>query len=118
MKLTNAEMWEAVQVLSETKETGKLGYACARNLRKILNESREYMAKRDELLKKYGEDQGGGKYTIAPENLQTFTNALNDYSQIEHDVDIMQVPEDVFCSGTLTTKEMFSLAWMVREHSR
>lgn len=117
MKLTNSEMWDAVQVLSGTKETGKLGYACARNLRKLLNESREYMEKRDELLKAYGEDQGEGKYTILPEKVAAFTAELNEYGQIEHEVDVMQVSEDVFCSGTLTTKEMFTLGFMCREEA-
>ena len=117
MKLTNAEMWDAVQVLSQTKEMGKLGYACARNLRKLLAESKEYMQTRDELLTKYGEDQGNGKYNILPEKMADFTAEMNAYGQIEHDVDIMTVSEEIFCSGTLTTKDMFALGFMCEEEA-
>ena len=115
MKLSNSEMWDALQVLSQTKETGKLGYACARNLRKLLEESREYMETRDTLLRKYGADQGNGKYNIPPEKVADFTSELNEYGKIEHEVDVMQVSEDVFCSGSFTTKEMYTLSWMVKE---
>ena len=100
MKMTNAKMWEAIQTLSSVDETGKLGYACARNLRK-----------------QYGTDEGNGKYTFDQEKAKEFTDAIREYAIIEHDVDIFQVSEDVFCSGSLTTKEMYALDWMVKEEA-
>lgn len=113
--MTNAQMWESIQVLSCVKETGKLGYACARNLRKLVDACKEYLNIRDQLLMKYGSSEGGGKFTLEPENVQAFTEALSQYSAIEHDVDLFQVSEDTFCGGTLTTKEMYTLDWMVKE---
>lgn len=115
MKFTNSVMFESIQTLSAVKETGKLGYACARNLRRLLDACREYMEVRDRLLKQYGIDQGGGQYTFEPEGARGFAAELQEYAAIEHEVDVMQVTEDVFCSGGLTTKEMFALAWMVKE---
>ena len=115
MKLTNSVMFESIQTLMGTKETGKLGYACARNLRRLLDACKEYMEVRDRLLKEYGEDQGGGQYTFAPENGKAFAEAIREYAVIEHEVDVYQVTEEVFCSGTLTTKDMFALSWMVKE---
>ncbi len=50
MKMTNATMWESIQTLMGTQETGKLGYACARNLRKLMSECKEYMEVRDRLM--------------------------------------------------------------------
>ena len=51
MKMTNAQMWEGIQALSCVKETGKLGYACARNLRRLMDACKEYMEVRDRLMK-------------------------------------------------------------------
>ena len=114
MKMTNAKMWEGIQILSTVDETGKLGYACARNLRKLMDACKEYMEVRDNLMMQYGTDEGNGKYTFDPEKAKEFTNAIQEYAVIEHDVDIFQVSEDVFCSGNLTTKEMYALDWMVK----
>lgn len=113
--MTNAQMWEAIQALSNVRETGKLGYACARNLRRLMDACREYMEERDRLLREYGTDQGNGQYTFEPENGREFACKLQEFAVIEHEVDIMQVDEEVFCSGNLTTKEMYSLDWMVKE---
>lgn len=115
MKLTNGTMWDSIQVLTETQEKGKLGYACARNLRKLMDAAKEYMQTRDRLLKEFGDDQGNGKYGFAPDQAKAFSEALKEYSEIEHDVDVMTVSEQVFTSGNLTTKEMFRLSWMVEE---
>ena len=114
MKMTNAKMWEGIQTLSTVDETGKLGYACARNLRKLMDACKEYMEVRDSLMMQYGTDEGNGKYTFDQEKAKEFTNAIQEYAVIEHDVDIFQVSEDVFCSGNLTTKEMYALDWMVK----
>ena len=57
MLLTNGKMLESLGVLANIEESGKLGYACARNRRKLLTECREFMDKRDELLRKYGSDK-------------------------------------------------------------
>lgn len=118
MKLTNSVMWESIQVLSKTNETGKLGYACARNLRKLMGECREYMEVRDKLLQQYGTPDGTGRYSFEPEKAKEFSKALTEFASISHDVDVMQVDEETFCSGGLTTKDMFTLEWMVKEKEK
>lgn len=115
MNLTNVEMWESIQVLTNTKETGKLGYACARNLRKLLDGCHEYMQIRDKLLAEYGTTSGNGQYTFEPDKAKAFSKELSEYAAISHDVDVMQVDEETFYSGSLTTKDMFTLHWMVKE---
>ena len=119
MKMTNAKMWESIQTLSAVDETGKLGYACARNLRKLMDACKEYMEVRDRLMMQYGtpDPEGNGKYTFDQEKAKEFSDALREYAVIEHEVDIFQVSEDVFCSGNLTTKEMYALDWMVKEEA-
>ena len=115
MKLSNAVMFDSIQALSAVNEKGKLGYACARNLRRLLDACREYMEVRDKFMMEYGTSQGDGRYTFEQDKAQAFAEAIREYAAIEHEVDVFQVDEDTFCSGTLTAKEMYALDWMVKE---
>jgi hypothetical protein len=116
MILTNAKIFDSVQVLSQAKnETGPLGYAIMVNLRKLSAEVNEYAEKRNELLAKHGTDQGNGKYNFTPEQGAAFAEALRPYAEMEADVAVRQVPEEVFCSGGLTSWQMDVLSWMVKE---
>ena len=67
-----------------------------------------------ELWGSNGKDEGGGKFTFEPEKARAFSDAIQEYSIIEHEVDVFQVSEDVFCGGGLTTREMYTLDWMVK----
>ena len=113
MILNNAQMFESVIVLSQAEEKGMLGYAIARNRQKLIPEIQEYSKKRDELLHEYGTDIGEGKFQLLPENAAKFYEALRPYSELTVDVPVMQVSPEVFCSGNLTSSQMFSLGWMV-----
>ncbi len=115
MILNNAKMMESLVVLVQAEETGMLGYAIARNRQKLADEVREYSAKRDELLKKYGEDMGDGKFNLDPKNAAAFLDELRPYSELEADVSVMQVAPEVFCGGSLTSSQMFTLGWMVKD---
>ena len=113
--MTNMEMFNAIQCISEANEIGKLGYALARNLRKLTNECKDFLDWRDKLLIKYGEHTGEGHYQILPEKQEDFRSELKELEGISHDVDIYQIPESLFTSGHLTTKQMYALDWMVKE---
>ena len=114
MLMSNDKIFSSVQVLSGLEEKGKLGYAIARNLRKLNDAGKEYFEKRDELIRKYGKPNGnGGSYTFTEKNAKAFNKELEEYAVIEHEVDVMTVSEEVFCSGTLTSQMMYDLDWMV-----
>lgn len=115
MILNNAQMLESVVVLSQAEEKGMLGYAIARNRQKLITEIQEYSKKRDELLKEHGTDIGNGQFQLMPENAARFYEALQPYSDLTVDVPVMQVSPEVFCSGNLTSNQMFTLNWMVKE---
>lgn len=118
MILTNAQMFDSIQALRQaTEEKGLLGYAVAVNLRKLsaTPEQLEFNSKRDELLAQYGQDAGGGSYTFTPEALQAFRAALGPYAALQTDVAVMQVHPTVFCGGNLTSGQMLTLFWMVKE---
>lgn len=115
MILNNAQMLESVIVLSRVEEKGMLGYAIARNRQKLIPEVQEYSKKRDELLKEYGTDIGNGQFQLVPENATRFYEELQPYSDLTVDVPVMRVSPEVFCSGNLTSSQMFALEWMVKD---
>lgn len=115
MILNNKKMMESVVVLSQAEEKGMLGYAIARNRTKLTAEIQEYSKIRDELLREYGTDIGNGQFQLTPEAAARFYEALQPYSELTADVPVMQVSLDVFCSGNLTSSQMITLDWMVKE---
>lgn len=115
MIMNNKQMFDSLEVLSMAEEKGMLGYAIARNRQKLLSEIQEYSKKRDELLKEHGTDVGNGKFQLQPDQAERFFEALKPYDELEVDVPIMQVTLEVFCSGNLTSSQMFTLDWMVKD---
>ena len=117
MILSNEKMLESVVVLSQAEEKGILGYAIAVNRKRLTTDIQfqEYSMKRDELLKEYGTDIGNGQFQLLPENAARFYEALQPYSDLTADVPVMQISPEVFCSGNLTSSQMFALDWMVKE---
>lgn len=117
MNMTNAKMYESVNILSQLEEKGMLGYAVARNRQKLLDELKDYINQRDALIKEHGVDIGDGTYKVLPENVAKFFEALMPYNVLTVDVPVMQVSLEVFCSGNLTSQQMFILDWMVKEEA-
>lgn len=117
MRLTNAQMFDSLAVLSQAEEKGVLGFAIAQNRRRIADELKEYLAKRDELLAEYGVDAGAGRYTLTPEAAQKFNEALKPYAEMTADVAVRQVTAEEFCSGNLTSSQMYALEWMAKEEN-
>ena len=113
MKMTNDQMLNSLAILSNLEETGMLGFAIARNRKKLAEECKEYAEKRDELLKKYGTDVGNGQYQLTNDVVADFVEELRPYGELEVDVAVMTVSQEVFCSGSLTSSQMFALDWMV-----
>lgn len=113
MILSNETMFESLMILAAAEERGMLGYAIMRNRRILSQEVQEYSRKRDELLEEYGQDVGGGKFELQPENAAKFFAALKPYKELTADVPVMQIPADVFYSGNLTSGQMYALEWMV-----
>lgn len=115
MKFTNEQMFQNIIAMHGLHETGRLGYAIARNLRKMTDAAKEYLDIRERVLSKYGTDQGDGRYLVLQENADAFRNELNEYATIEHDVDVFHVTENEFVSGNMDSEQMFMLDWMVGE---
>lgn len=112
MQMTNEQMAANIDLLSGLQETGKLGYAIARNLRKLKDTATEYLEAKQKMFQEYGEDIGDGRVRVDPSVL---VDVLGDLMFIQHEADVYQVDEDTFTSGTLTSAQMEKLLWMVEE---
>lgn len=117
MKISNFDASQSLQVMRSTQETGKLGFAIAKNARKLTDELEEYDAKRNELIARYGtpDTKEDGKYHFTPEQAKEFNAALKEYDRIEFEFSPMRVPEEVFFGGKLNSDQMYVLMWMCEE---
>lgn len=114
MKMTNEEMRQSIEALATAQETGKLGYAIARNLRKLRDEAKEYLDVYEKLLEEYGKPTNvAGRFTISPEARKKMDAELDEYKDIECDVDVFTVDEDTFIGGGLKSNQMTVLLWMI-----
>ena len=114
MKMTNKQMAESLEVLSSVKESGKLGYAIAKNRRKIEHELVEYLKIQKSAIEKYADIvEGTGTYNIVGENYKKYMAELAQYDDIETEVDVMKVSLEEFLSGNLDSNQMYALDWMV-----
>lgn len=116
MKMSNEAMATMAEFMAKLDEKGKLGYVIAYNMRKLSEESKEYIDLRNKLLQEYGKQSDDGKsVTVDGENYKKFMDELGDIPQIEHEVNIMKVTPEELYSGTLTSSQMANLMWMVED---
>lgn len=121
MKLTNKQMDEyyfALDKLSE-KATGRLGYAVARNLRKLSEELVEYQSLKDKAIEKHGEkgDDGVSRIKIGSDEYKLYLTEMKEYMEIQHDVPIFFVKESDLMNSDLNAKEMLSIDFMIGKES-
>ena len=78
-----------------TNATGKVGFAIARNYRRIRDAIQEYIDKKDEIIVKYGEMQSNGSYIITDaDKLKDAEAELNEYSSIKVECDFVKIPDE------------------------
>lgn len=123
MMYKNAEMEQMVGALQKHLDRRDIvGYAAARNTRILQDELKEYIERRDELVRKYGEedkDKDGnptGSVSLAFESpeFSKFAEELEQFAVIEHSPRLMQLKyEDAI--GILSGAEILELDWMFKE---
>ena len=119
MKLTNIEMSQHIKSLQQisNKVKGKLGYAVARNIRKISDELIEFENIRLEHIRKYGTDNGNGECVIKKDTQEynQFLTDMQEYATISHDVDIYTVDAEIVMESDLTADEMNMIYFIIKE---
>lgn len=114
MVFKNAEALQTLIVLQRVNETGKLGFVIAKNRRKFADELREYVEARDKIIRQHGVLRTGENnvYSLPPE----YEQELKDLDEMDCEIAVAQIDEEAFCSGTLTTNDMYVLDWMVKDN--
>lgn len=119
MKLTNIKMSNYLNSLQQisNKVKGKLGYAVARNIRKISDELIEFENIRLEHIRKYGTDNGNGECVIkkGSEEFNMFLTDMQEYVTIAHDVDIYMIDTEEIFKSDLTADEITNIDFMINE---
>ena len=119
MKLTNLEMFNYLNALNNISDKvyGKLGYAVARNLRKITNELIEFEDMRLKIFYKYATLNKDNEYELQPntEPYQKFINEINEIAMISHKVDIYKIEPDLVIESNLSAKELNDLIFMIKD---
>lgn len=119
MKLTNIEMSRHINSLNKisNKVKGKLGYAVARNIRKISDELIEFENIRLEHICKYGTDNGNGECVIKKDTQEynQFLTDMQEYATISHDVDIYMIDAEEIFKSDLTADEITTIDFMINE---
>lgn len=119
MKLTNLEMLNYLEALNQISEKvyGKLGYAVARNLRKIANELIEFEQIRSDTFYKYAILNENNEYELKANTkpYKDFIDEMHEIASIHHKVDIYKVEPDLVIQSGLNAKELNSLVFMIKD---
>lgn len=119
MKLTNLEMLNYLNALNQISDKvyGKLGYAVARNIRKLANELVEFEQIRYETFYKYAILNSDNEYELKANTLayQEFINEIHEIAMIVHKVDIYKIEPDIVIESELSAKEVNNLVFMIKD---
>lgn len=113
--LTNIEMERRLVGLSPLLEcTGKLGYAAARNARKLQDQLTEFIHMKDKLLEKYGHFEGDGwKISSEDEGFGEFMEEYRPIATLSHEFEPFII--DIDETSQATGKAIFDNWWMFKE---
>ena len=116
MKYTNIQLDTYMNVLSQCLDAnGVVGFAIAHNFRKIKDQIKEYIDKKNEIIRKYGETRPNGDIAISdPEKLDLANNELEQYAKLEVSCDIMKVEEEAFRDCGLSARHILALDFMTK----
>lgn len=98
----------------------KIGYAAARNHRRLAECLTEYERFRNSLIEKYGEhekDENGNELpsislSSTSPNFKMFLSELTPYNEMEHEVELMELPYSEVI-GSLSGEEILAIDWML-----
>ena len=119
--LKNAVMVDMLMQLKPLlSRRDKIGYAAARNHRRLAECLTEYERFRNSLIEKYGEhekDENGNELpsislSSTSPNFKIFLSELTPYNEMEHEVELMELPYSEVI-GSLSGEEILAIDWML-----
>lgn len=113
MKTTNGKAFEILVTLSALEETGRLGYAIAKQRRLIETELQEFIDLRNKAIRDHVDADG----KMSPEGIAAANEDIRDVVGMSCEIPVYHIPEDVFVSGGLTSAQMYELDFMVEDNN-
>ena len=119
--LKNAVMVDMLMQLKPLlSRRDKIGYAAARNHRRLAECLTEYERFRNSLIEKYGEhekDENGNELpsislSSTSPNFKMFLSELAPYNEMEHEVELVELPYSEVI-GSLSGEEILAIDWML-----
>lgn len=102
--------------LASARMIARDAYNRNKSLKAIEEQFKEINKVRDDLIKKYGEEDGNGNASIKPENkdsMDKFINEFNEVLDIEEDLKISKIPLDALNNLQLNYYELEALEFMI-----
>jgi len=89
----------------------KLSYAVSKNVRKIATEAEDIEKFRQELIKKYGKEDGKGGIQVTPENSEVFNKEYGEFMDQEIEIDLWKISLSKMAEAgvRITPEQMLSL---------
>lgn len=121
--LKNSQMVDMLTRLKPLlQQCNKIGYAAARNHRRLSECLTEYERFRNGLIEKYGEhemDEDGNELpsislSVKSPKFKMFMEELTPYNEIEHEVELFTLPYSEVI-GVLSGEEILAIDWMLTD---
>lgn len=120
--LTNREAAAMAEICERwMDDTGLLGYACARNARRLADATVEYARIKNDAIREFGRevtDESGRvtAYTVEPgsDGFAGFMQRVGPFADLECDVEIMTVPASEVI-GKMSGRDSLDIDWMIGE---
>lgn len=110
MKTTNGKAFEILMCLANARESGRLGYAIAKQRRLIETEIQEFLAVRNKAIASNMTDG-----SMTEDGAAAANEEIREVVDIPCDFPVCSVPLEVFTGGGLTSDQMYALDFMVEE---
>lgn len=112
METTNGKAFEILLTLAALEETGRLGYAIAKQRRVIETELKEFIEIRNRAIMTH---MAGGE--MSEDGAAAANAEIAEVIDMPCVFAVYTIPEDVFTSGGLTAQQMYQLDFMVEEET-
>jgi len=112
MKTTNGNAFQILTVLSNLTETGRLGFAIAKQRRIIEAELREFIDIRNKAITDNAKDG-----TLTADGAVLANQTIAQYIDLPCEFRVVPVDEETFTGGGLNSAQMYDLSFMTEGDS-
>jgi len=114
---------ETFEYISNQPKPFTLTYRCNKIMGRLLKEINNIMGIRDEMLKKYGEEQpplpdGRVSYIIPKEKIPDFNKEFNDFIETEIEIDVDLIPLECLEPLSVSDKQLQDILLFIKQEDK